>query len=429
SDSSFQGLDFTQVIEFDSDDTFFNTTITLTNTNNFSVDNVRYMRSFDPDQDQDAVNVGDSQSFFTNNDVENPSSNSSVAISQAAGVFSNLSVNLVSLDGSARGSNFGFTNRNPFDSRAFDSPVDGGASADDIAITLTMNFGTMLAGETITKTFATAFQSDTLNSASNNSNDFITLTGSGTNTWNSGNGNDTVISYGSNDDINLGAGDDTVIAVNTTSQTASNEYTGGSGTDTLDYSNVAGRIDIVTKNSTQYTITELAGSNRQDEATTIERFIGTKSNDVFRGSSTNDDFAGHTGADSITTGTGTDIFRYHNKTDGEVVTANRSDHSSHAGDTWADFDSGTDSIALSDKFNLGSAIVTGTNFEVLAAAFDGTNAVSSRFGVGAETLIHDTVNDILFYDDNGSAAGFTVLAELSNGETILASDFALFTTG
>jgi hypothetical protein len=72
--------------------------------------------------------------------------------------------------------------------------------------------------------------------------------------------------------------------------------------------------------------------------------------------------------------------------------------------------------------------VTGTNFEVLSAAFDGTNAVSSRFGAGAETLIHDTVNDILFFDDNGSAAGFTVLAELSNGETILASDFTLFAT-
>ena len=105
-----------------------------------------------------------------------------MAISQAAGVFSDLSVNLVSLDGSARGSNFGFTNRNPFDSRAFNSPVDGGGSADDIAITLTMNFGTMAAGETITKSFVTAFQSDILNSASNNSNDFVTLTGTGAKT-------------------------------------------------------------------------------------------------------------------------------------------------------------------------------------------------------------------------------------------------------
>jgi Ca2+-binding RTX toxin-like protein len=387
------------------------------------------MRSFDPDQDSDVINEGDSSSFVTNNDVENPSSNSSVAISRAAGVFSDLSVNLVSLDGSAKGSNFGFTNRNPFDPKAFDSPVDEGGAPNDIAITLTMNFGTMAAGETITKSFVTAFQSNTLDSASNNSNDFITLTGTGANTWNSGNGNDTVISYGSNDDINLGAGDDTVIAVNVSTQSASNEYTGGTGTDTLDYSNVAGQIDIVTKNSTQYTITELSGPNRQDEATTIERFIGTKSNDVFRGSSTNDDFAGHTGQDSITTGSGTDIFRYHNKTDGEVVSANRSDHSAHAGDIWVDFDSGSDSIALSDKFNLGNAIVTGTNFEVLGVAFDGTNAVSSRFGAGAETLIHDTVNDILFFDDNGSAAGFTVLATLSNSETILSSDFTLFTTG
>ena len=48
--------------------------------------------------------------------------------------------------------------------------------------------------------------------------------------------------------------------------------------------------------------------------------------------------------------------------------------------------------------------------------------------MGSEMCIRDS-NDILFFDDNGSAAGFTVLAELSNSETVLSSDFTLFTTG
>ncbi len=85
-------LKFTQVIELDANATYYKTTITLQNTSGHDMDDVRFMRSFDPDQD--IANYG---SYHTLNDVlSNPSAGNDIAIAQAFGPLSKVSVNLVS---------------------------------------------------------------------------------------------------------------------------------------------------------------------------------------------------------------------------------------------------------------------------------------------------------------------------------------------
>jgi len=428
---STNGLSFEQQISFATNDTFFTTTVTIVNNNSTSVSNVRYLRSFDPDQDLDTHGT-----FSTLNDAFNETLFSDVSGASAKGPTSGIQVNIVSTEGDAVGSNFGFTNRDPFDANAFGSPVDNNFASGDIAITLNLDFGTLQPGESVTKSFVTSFQVSSMSGdASLNSNDFIVLTDNA-DTWDAGQGDDTVLDFLGNDTVDLGSGNDTLIAdANVNSGVAaSNNYDGGTGTDTLDYSNAAGDLTFTQKGTeaNKWSITETGAANRTDGAQNFETIIGTTGNDTFvtNGSSGSNahSLAGDQGADTISlNSTIADNIFYQKKQDGEVVTTNRSDNSSHLGDTVNGFDNGVHSIQVSKSgFNLSqSTIVDNINFEIINISYDGTNASSSEFVAGNSAFIYSTADDILYFDDNGSSAGFSVLFENASSSTPDADDFVV----
>jgi VCBS repeat-containing protein len=145
------GLKLTQTIALDPNATYFTTTITLENVSGTPMSDVRFMRSFDPDQDLVPFGL-----FATYNDVlSNPDGIQNIAVAQARGPSSGVSVNLIAFDADARASNFGFFNWDPYIPAAFASPADSNGALVDQAIVLTLSFGDLAPGAQLTKTFYT----------------------------------------------------------------------------------------------------------------------------------------------------------------------------------------------------------------------------------------------------------------------------------
>ena len=66
-------------------------------------------------------------------------------------------------------------------------------------------------------------------------------------------------------------------------------------------------------------------------------------------------------------------------------------------------------------------LTTGTNFSIIDAAYDGTNAgTNSEFTASDPTFIFDST-DTLYYDTNGSSAGYTGVTT-TEGTDITAAD-------
>lgn len=147
-----------QVVSFGENDKFFKNTITLTNTTTEeTVYDVRYMRSFDPDQDADLNDV-----YETDNQVSaNPPADDQ-ALVVATGPVSGQSMFLISFDPRARASTFGFTNRDPWDDDAWQE--DGSQLLrdvnDDTAIAMTFALGDLAPGESVTFTYYTSLNGD-----------------------------------------------------------------------------------------------------------------------------------------------------------------------------------------------------------------------------------------------------------------------------
>lgn len=195
-------LQMTQVISLNASDTYFATEITYTNLGETTLNDVRYMRTFDPDQDIDLFPLV--EVFDTYNDVlSNPDGLNNVAIAQAVGPLSGISVNLVAFDPDARASNFGFANTDPFASEAFDTPVDLDGAFVDEAISLTFDFGSLAPGESVTKVFYTSMNGRAA-------------------------GNDMAIGTGGADVIDAGLGDDFILGLE-----GADTLTGGGGADTF----------------------------------------------------------------------------------------------------------------------------------------------------------------------------------------------------
>ncbi len=204
------GAEFSQRIELDPDATYYKTTITITNTTSSDMSDVRFLRSFDPDQD-----IYFHGTYSTTNDVlSNPSDGNDIAVSRATGAISGVSVNLVAFDSDARASNYGFANYDAYAPQAFDAPVDENGKTADEAITLEFKIGTLAAGQTVTETFYTSLNG-------------------------SANANDMRIGTDGNDTLDAGAGDDIVLGL------AGNDFlTGGVGNDTFVFSKGCG-VDTI----------------------------------------------------------------------------------------------------------------------------------------------------------------------------------------
>ena len=190
-------LQMQQVISLDPGATFFTTTITLTNVSNSTLTSVRFMRSFDPDQD---VDIGGN--YPTLNDVlANPNVSGNIAIASATGPLSGQAVQLISLDPLARASHFGFLNQNVYAASAYTSPVDPNGASADIAITLTFDVGSLTAGQSKTVSYFTSMNKSGI------ADDMI-VGGSGANALSGGAGNDWLFGLEGVDTLTGGSGDD-----------------------------------------------------------------------------------------------------------------------------------------------------------------------------------------------------------------------------
>ena len=220
SGSTSSGLSFTQIIDLDPGATYYKTTIVLTNTTDAIMDDVRFMRSFDPDQD-----VAEHGIYLTYNDVlANPDGTSDIAIAQAYGYYSGVSVNLIAFDSDARASNFGFANYDVYTPTAFDSPIDLNGAYRDEAITLTFQAGGLAAGATAQFVFFTSLNGD------QGANDMLVGT-NGNDVLNGRGGDDIIIALGGNDTITGGTGNDRFVFSPGSGQDTITDFTAGIGTD------------------------------------------------------------------------------------------------------------------------------------------------------------------------------------------------------
>ncbi len=211
------GLKLTQVIDLDPNATYFRTTVTLTNTSATTMADARFLRSFDPDQD--AIRYGD---FATDNDVlSNPTDQGGVAVVQAYGPNSGVSVNLVAFDKAARASSDGFYNHDAYLPNVYDTPRDPNGAHDDVGISLTIKFGDLAPGQAATHSFYTSLN------GRQGANDLVvgsaraeTLDGRG--------GDDIILGLGGGDTLTGGTGRDTfVFDAPTFGKTSITDFTAG----------------------------------------------------------------------------------------------------------------------------------------------------------------------------------------------------------
>jgi len=356
-------LGVSQTIALGVNDTYFTTTVTITNLGDDAMTGLRYLRSGDPDQD-----VGGGGLYSTSNDVLlNPSVTSGIAAVDAQGQASGQSVmlladqtmlnNLNGLDdGSieARASAFGFLNSNPFAGQVFDNPADPNGANGDIAVNLAFDLPDLAPGESVTISWVTS-----INTASDG-NDILVVRG-----------DETVVDAGNGDDMVFASRADTTETLN-----------GGNGSDKLYAMSMDGSGDV------------LSGGNGAD-------FLSSGG-----------------GADTMTGGNGLDVFYYDDPADGHVVATNTA-FSAIGGaqtDTITDFASGPDTLKLlSSAFGdlAPGTLTAGVNFSVIADSYDGTNAgANANFAAGEATFVYSLADSTLHYDANGAADGYTALAHM-----------------
>lgn len=294
-----------------------------------------------------------------------------------------------------------------------------------------------------------------------------TLTGgTGVNVLSGGDGNDILIGGPTTDYLYGGAGNDTL-----TGGSGNDYLNGGPGADSMsggtgnDTYVVDSQADVVSEqpgqgtdtvhSSVSYTLPanvedlyltgsgNLIGSGNSEDNLIVSSGVagdtalyGLGGNDTLIGGTGNDTLVGGAGSDVLTGGTGADTFSYTDPTDGSAVASNIV-RGTIVGDTLTDFASGQDTLLFeSTTFNVYadnltslSLIDSTTNsgnghFTTISTAYNGTlpAGLSNAYDSGTPTFIYSTVDNTLYYDPNGSSAGYTVIATLSSGGTLHASD-------
>ncbi|MCH8213346.1 MAG: hypothetical protein IIC54_04665 [Proteobacteria bacterium] len=164
---------------------------------------------------------------------------------------------------------------------------------------------------------------------------------------------------------------------------------------------------------------------------------GTSGNDTINGLAGDDIIFGNEGLDTLTGGAGSDIldggagsdtFVFQDSSDGFFIDTNRVRDAGELGDSLIGFQSGTDTLEF-DATNFGlpaGSLTLGTNFSVIGAAYDGNNAgTNANHASGDPTFIFSTADDTLYYDADGAADGYTVVATVQLGDAIAAGDIAV----
>lgn len=154
--------------------------------------------------------------------------------------------------------------------------------------------------------------------------------------------------------------------------------------------------------------------------------------DSLSGGADNDTLVGGAGIDTLDGGAGTNILGYDLLTDLPVVSVNdTAANQGVVGDTIQNFVAADDVFQfLASQFDGGTlalgALVNGTNFEVIGAAYNGTNGTSTEFGLGNAAFIFDSTNT-LYYDADGATVGYSVVGTVS-GNAVAAVDVEIVAT-
>ncbi len=356
-------LGLTQQITLDGEDSYYTTTVTLTNLTDSAMSGIRYMRNNDPDQD---VDFGGS--FNTLNDVLSNPGAGHIAAVNAQGITGGQNVMLLADQAAlnnanslapdtiaVRASAFGFENTNPFAASAFSNPADPNGASGDIGINIVFAIDSLGAGQSVTFSWVTSANGTT-------------------------GGGDVIMALLGQTTLDGAGGDDRIYA----SQAAVEETLfGGTGDDVLVGLGVSG---------------------------------GT--GDVLLGGDGNDTLFGSSGHDILGGGAGADIFVYEDS-DGLLTVSANTAFSGAAGvtDTITDFATGTDSLQLLQSAFAGmalGALTNGVSFSVIAGSYDGTNAgINLNHGLGQASFIYSQTDHTLFFDGNGTGAGYQAVADVA----------------
>ena len=353
----------TQTITLDGEDSYYTTTVTLTNLTANAMSNIRYMRNNDPDQDVDAGG-----SFSTLNDVLSNPGAGHIAAVNAQGPFGGQNIMLLADQGAlnadnslapdtieVRASAFGFSNTNPFVASAFSTPSDPNGASGDIGINIVFAINSLGAGESVTFSWVTSANGTT-------------------------GGGDVLMALLGQTTLDGAGGDDRIYA----SQAGVEEtLIGGAGDDLLVGLGTSGGIGDV--------------------------LIGGEGSDILVGSVGDDIMAG---------GVGADTFVYEDSAGLFTVVGNTSFSGAGATtDTVTDFLLGTDSLHMLQSAFGGmalGALTNGVSFSVIAGSYDGANAgINLNHALGQASFVYSQADHTLFFDGNGSGAGYQAVADIA----------------
>ena len=244
-------------------------------------------------------------------------------------------------------------------------------------------------------------------------------------------GDDQITGDANNNTIHGFAGDDTINGGGGTNDRAAYDETGNDA--------IQGGIKVTLvggAGTVQVDRDGLAanGYEETDTLTGIENITGSDADDLITGDHSVNNLRGEDGIDTITGGVGSDTltggadadtFHYEVTGDGGVVATNDLVSASGvAGDTITDF-SGAEGDHIS--FNgeaFGIAAVTGGNFTVIGAEYNGLNGTSDAWNAKAASFILDSQGNLI-YDDNGAGDGYTIIANVGAGTVVVAADLQI----
>ncbi|MBD2535526.1 calcium-binding protein [Nostoc flagelliforme FACHB-838] len=192
-------------------------------------------------------------------------------------------------------------------------------------------------------------------------------------------------------------------------------------------------FDVIDANSTQTSIfnkntvtflndlnNNITGFNNSNDVINgqggNDKIDGLSGNDLLRGGAGDDTLIGGAGNDILVGGAGADKFLYNTNANFALSTVGV--------DTISDFNSSQGDKIILDKTTFNAITSTkGTGF---------SNAndfkITSNAGTSTAKIVYDAVNGQLFYNQNGSVAGFGsggLFATLTGAPTLTASDFVL----
>ncbi|MHC5597554.1 MAG: calcium-binding protein, partial [Nostoc sp.] len=206
--------------------------------------------------------------------------------------------------------------------------------------------------------------------------------------------------------------------------------------------NIADSFDILDANSTQTSIfnkntvtflndlnNNITGFDYSDDVINgqggNDKIDGLSGNDYLRGGIGNDTLIGGAGNDTLVGGAGNDVLTGGVGADRFLYNTSAAFASSAIGvDSISDFNKSQGDKIVLDKTTFGAIISTaGTGF-----SNQSDFQVTSSVGTSTAKIVYDSLSGQLFYNQNGSAAGFGsggLFATLTGAPTLTASDFVL----